>query len=178
MTFYRYVILGALATVMACAGASSATTAATSTTPASPSLNSVSSTKPGVSLHLRRANGEPLFLERFRGKPLLLFIFTTYDGSSQLGLNALSEYAKTHPQLAVVAIAVQPVAERILPMFENAVNAPFPLTYDPDETVLQGKSSLGEVQMVPCYIVLNETGQVIERHYGALDPHALEKFVN
>jgi cytochrome oxidase Cu insertion factor (SCO1/SenC/PrrC family) len=159
-----------------CGGAQASNTPSSAAPPAStPSINKPSS--PGVSLHLRRADGEPLFLEKMRGKPSLVFIFTTFDASSQFGLNALIEFAKSHPTLQIIAIAVQPNPGRILPAFADALHASFPLTYDPSDSVLTGKSDLGALDAVPCYILLNEKGRMVERHYGVLETDALRDFV-
>lgn len=168
------VVLGLV--LAACGGAPASSTASADKSTDTRQVVSKPS-RAGVTLLLRRADGEPLFLEKMRGRPILVFIFTTFDASSQLGLNVLIDFAKSDPKLQIVAIAVQPSPGRILPAFAAALAAPFPLTYDPSDSVLMHKSDLGRLDAVPCYILLNEKGYIAERHYGVLETDALRDFI-
>ncbi|MCB9709168.1 MAG: hypothetical protein H6714_10310 [Myxococcales bacterium] len=113
-----------------------------------------------------------------RGRSVLLLVFATYDPNSQLALNALTQFADTHPKQLIVAIAVQPMPERILPAFEHALNPTFLLAYDPSESILAGTSGLGEVKVVPYYVLLDAEGRIADRRYGAMSPEALDHLVS
>jgi peroxiredoxin len=133
------------------------------------------SVSPPVELMLLNANGQSLDLRELRGRPLLLFVFTTFDDTCQLALIPLERALRAHPELRALGIAVQPEPQQLLPLYRDALAVSFPLTYEPDNQVVAGKTMLGPIQTVPTYVLLDAQGRIAARHTGALNAAALEE---
>ena len=127
-----------------------------------------------VELTLRRADGTFLDIGELRGRPVLLFVFATFDGASQLALHPLQELAEAHPGLAIVGIAAEPSARLLIGPYEHALHPPFQVTYDPEESVSEGESALGEIPGVPFFIALDARGVEVARHTGFAELAELE----
>ncbi|MDH5672420.1 MAG: TlpA family protein disulfide reductase [Myxococcales bacterium] len=133
--------------------------------------------EPPVELTLIDTDGGARSLGAMRGRPLLLFVFATYDDASQLALAPLTSFVRRHPEIPVLGIAAQPDPERLLKLFGEALDLPFPLAYEPQNRVVSGESQLGEIPAVPSYLLLDAEGRIIDRAVGALDGEGLENFV-
>jgi peroxiredoxin len=127
----------------------------------------------GVRLFLEQPDGETIELERFRGRRVLLFFFTTYDIASQLEMEHLIGFAPKHPELKVVGVALQPNAAKLLGLYRDYLEIPFPVAYDPTGRVKAGLSDLGQIPSVPSFVLLDETGRVVGRHAGATTAEVL-----
>ncbi len=130
-----------------------------------------------IELALRSADGSFLDVGELRGQPVLLFVFATFDSVSQLALHSLQEIARAHPDLAIVGIAAEPSARLLIEPYQHALNPPFQVTYDPEETVSEGQSSLGEIEAIPTFIALDARGVVVGRHVGFAEPPQLEELL-
>ncbi|HJL19443.1 MAG TPA: TlpA disulfide reductase family protein [Sandaracinaceae bacterium LLY-WYZ-13_1] len=130
-----------------------------------------------IELTLRRVDGTFLEVGEQRGQPVLLYVFATFDGVSQMVLNPLRNVIERHPGLRVIGIAAQPSARLLVDAYEHALHPPFPVTYDPEETVRRGESDLGALDAVPTLVLLDERGVEIARHTGFLDERQLEAFL-
>jgi hypothetical protein len=130
-----------------------------------------------VQLPLELATGQRTDLARLRGRPALLFMLATYDTASQLALVPLSELQAKRPELQLLGIALQPDAEKFLPLYANALDVQFPLAFDPSGNLLRGTTSLGEIPAVPCYLLLDAEGVVQARYVGVMELDALDDFV-
>lgn len=122
-----------------------------------------------IELALRRPDGTFIDVGDLRGSIVVLFLFATFDGMSQMALRPLGEFAEAESDVRVVGIAVQPGARLLIDAYESALSPPFPVTYDPEETVPNGTSSLGAIESIPTYIVLDERGVEVARHTGYAD---------
>ena len=127
-----------------------------------------------VELTLRRADGTFLEVGEQRGRPVLLFVFATFDGVSQMLLTPLRNVAERHPDLVVIGIAAQPSARLLIDAYEHALEPPFPITYDPQETVAEGESALGEIEGIPTLILLDSRGVPAGRLSGFADETRIE----
>ena len=134
---------------------------------------------PPLELPLSRPDGQALSLTGLRGQPVLLLFFATYDTASQLAwaplIRALNE--DQDDTLQVVGVALQPEAPELLPMYARSLGLDFPLVYDPEGQLLSGETPLGTLQAIPLYVLLNEEGQEIARHQGALLGDELAEFL-
>lgn len=119
-----------------------------------------------VELALKRSDGTFLDVGDYRGQPVLLFVFATFDGLSQAELGPLSGFVRAHPEVLVIGIAAQPDAQPIVQAFESAMNLPFVIAYDPEESVTAGTSSLGRIEFVPSFFLLDERGVVASKRAG------------
>ncbi len=93
-------------------------------------------------------------------------IFATFDAMSQMALTPLRAIAERYPDVRIVGVAAQPSARLLVEPYEVALSPPFPVTYDPEETVAEGASMLGEIEGVPTFIVLDRRGMEIARRLG------------
>lgn len=130
-----------------------------------------------VELTLRRADGTFLEVGEQRGQPVLLYVFATFDGVSQMLLNPLRNVAERHPELRIIGIAAQPSARLLVDAYVHALAPPFPVTYDPRESVRGGESALGEIDTIPTLIVLDERGVEVARHTGFADERRIEALI-
>jgi thiol-disulfide isomerase/thioredoxin len=122
-----------------------------------------------VELALRRADGSFLDLGDLRGQPVLVFVFATYDATSQMALHPLRRIVEEYPDLLVIGIAAHHSARLLVEPYALALRPPFEVTYDPEETVADGRSSLGEIAAVPTFVVLDRLGRPVARHLGFAD---------
>jgi hypothetical protein len=127
-----------------------------------------------LALSLARADGRTLQLSAYGGQPLLLFLFATYDDSSQLALVKLTQFLSQHASVQVAGVLVQPDAATFLPLFKAAVTLPFEIYYDQDLRILHGESALGKLETVPAFVALDANGYVRETQYGVLSVQQLE----
>jgi hypothetical protein len=123
----------------------------------------------GIELTLRRADGTFIEVGELRGDVVLLFVFATFDATSQMVLTPLRAIAERFPDTRIIGIAAQPSARLLVDAYEHALSPPFIVTYDPEETVAEGQSALGEIEGVPTLIVLDRRGVEVARHFGFAD---------
>ncbi len=119
-----------------------------------------------ITLSVQTTDGSFVDLRRLRGRPVLLFLFATFDGVSQAALHPLRGFVRQHPEVHVVGIAIEPDARRLGDAWAAALNPPFPVAYDPDDDIVGGTSSLGTVDTVPTYVMLDAAGIEVNRKTG------------
>jgi peroxiredoxin len=132
---------------------------------------------PVLDLKVTNEQGRSLELAELRGRPSLLFLFTTYDATSQLALTPLVLASKTEDRVTFIGIAVQPDAGPFLAQFKQFLNVPFALYIDDAGTLLQGKSALGKVPGVPAYVALDSDGHVRKTFFGVAKQDDIEELV-
>jgi hypothetical protein len=131
-------------------------------------------TEGSVELTLRLPDGTFLEVGEQRGHPVLLYVFATFDGVSQMLLTPLRNVAERHPDVRIIGIAAQPSARLLVDAYVHALAPPFPITYDPRETVRSGESALGAIDTIPTLIVLDARGVEVARHTGFADEPQIE----
>ncbi len=77
----------------------------------------------------------------------------------------------------MLGVIAQPNAGTFAEVFTSALHPPFSITYDPDGRVEQGTSSLGVIDAVPMYIMIDAEGYVRERHVGFPNAQTLERLL-
>jgi hypothetical protein len=127
-----------------------------------------------VSLSLRTTDGRTVVLEDQRGSRVLLAVLATYDGVSQASMRSLSRFARDHQDVLVLGILAQPDAATFAPLFEEAMVAPFAITWDPTGSVATGTSDLGPLDAVPTFVALRPDGRIAGRHVGFMSERDLE----
>lgn len=137
-----------------------------------------SARQPGaVELGVRRADGSFLEIGDLRGRIVVLFVFGTYDGTSQMAMTPLRELAEAHPEIAIVGIDVEPSARQLIGTFEQALTPPFPITYDPEDRLIGGATELGVIDTVPTLVVLDARGRERRRAVGLVTRQELERML-
>lgn len=171
--------LGALIVAFTLTGACATPEAEPTTGPALEAPPSAGGERPGrpIELSLRRSDGTFLEVGELRGDVVLLFVFATFDATSQMALTPLRAIAERYPDTRIVGIAAQPSARLLIEAYEIALSPPFPITYDPLERVATGDSSLGAIEGVPTFIVLDRDGREVARHLGFADEPRLVRML-
>jgi peroxiredoxin len=123
---------------------------------------------------LETADGERVRLREWRGAPLLLYLFATFDLGSQLALVPLKRVMASNPSLQVLGIAVQADPAPLLPIYAQELEVTFPLLYDPQSEVVEGRSPLGPIPAVPAFLWLDATGEIRGRYLGVPSEAELE----
>ncbi|QQR91843.1 MAG: TlpA family protein disulfide reductase [Myxococcales bacterium] len=131
-----------------------------------------------VRIDLIDADGAQLPIEAFRGHPLLVFVFTTFDGYSQIALHHVETFHKTHSEITILAIAVQPEPGRILRAFKASLQADFSIAYDPSNSLLQGKSDFGVLNVIPAYFLLDKQGKISKSYQGPMTDDQLVQWLD
>lgn len=130
-----------------------------------------------VELALRRSDGAFVDLGELRGHPVLVFVFATYDATSQMALHPLRRIVEEYPHVHVIGVAAHHSARLLIEPYVHALRPPFEVTYDPEETVADGRSALGEIEAVPTFIVLDRRGRPVARHLGFADEARLRELL-
>ncbi|MCA9604753.1 MAG: TlpA family protein disulfide reductase [Myxococcales bacterium] len=124
-------------------------------------------------LSLRRADGTFLEVGELRGHVVVLFVLATFDGPSQMSIRPLTQLVETDPDVRVVGIAAQQGARLLVDAYEAALAPPFPITYDPLESITGGTSPIGPLEAIPTLVVLDARGVEVGRHVGYCDETCL-----
>jgi peroxiredoxin len=128
-----------------------------------------------LELEVASSDGRRFELASLRGQPLLLFLFTTYDPASQFALVPLTQLAQQDKRVKIIGIALQPQAQKFLPLFQQSLDLPFALYFDPDNHLLGGDTVLGQVGTIPVTIAIDESGRVRDQLFGTLTQAQAEK---
>jgi peroxiredoxin len=128
-----------------------------------------------LELEVASSNGRRFELAGLRGEPLLLFLFATYDQASQFALVPLTRLAEEDKRVKIIGIALQPEAQKFLPMFQQSIDLPFALYFDPDNHLLGGDTVLGKVGSIPVTIAVDAEGRIRDQWFGALTTRQAEK---
>lgn len=131
-----------------------------------------------VELSLRRADGTFLEVGELRGQVVVLFVLATFDGPSQMTIRPLRQLVETDPNVAVVGICAQQGARLLVDAYEAALAPPFPITYDPVESITAGTSALGPLEAIPTLVVLDARGVEVARHVGYCDDACLAEMLS
>jgi len=134
-------------------------------------------TAPRLELSLISDEGRTLDLSALRGRPVLLFMFATYDASSQLALAGLLRKLEGDTRITPIGIAVQPDARTFLAPFRAALELPFPIYIDATNALLTGESALGKLPGVPAFVAVDPRGQVRRTLFGVATKDQLEELI-
>lgn len=130
-----------------------------------------------VELSLRRADGTFLEVGELRGHVVVLFVLATFDGPSQMSIRPLTQLVETDPDVRVVGVAAQQGARLLVDAYEAALTPPFPITYDPIDSITDGTSALGPLEAIPTLVVLDARGVEVGRHVGYCDEACLAELI-
>ena len=164
-------LLALIALVLSVLGCGSTSTGAVGSTP-------LREREAPIELALRIPNGAFIHLGDLRDTPTLLFVFATFDGVSQAALRPTSRFARLNgDEVHVIGVLAQPNAGTFAEIFASALHPPFSITYDPDERIEQGTSSLGQIEAVPLFIMIDAEGYVRGKHVGFPNAHTLDRLL-
>lgn len=135
------------------------------------------SATPRLELSLISDEGRTLNLSALRGRPVLLFMFATYDASSQLALAGLLRKLEGDTRITPIGVAVQPDARAFLAPFRAALELPFPIYIDATNALLTGESALGKLPGVPAFVAVDPRGQVRRTLFGVATKDQLEELI-
>lgn len=130
-----------------------------------------------LELDLRTPDNVFLSVGDMRGRMVLLFLFATFDGVSQAAVRPLSRFVRAHPEVDVVAVAVQPDAQPLADAWQAALQPPFLVTFDPEDRIARGTSHLGQLEAVPTYVLLDVQGHEVDRYVGFASINKLERML-
>lgn len=131
---------------------------------------------PTLSLSLTGLDRAQFDVADLRGRRVLLFLFATFDLTSQAAIEPLQEFARQHPEILVIGVAVQPDPHELLTIFSEALQIEFDLTYDADNMILRGLSELGQINAVPSYILIEASGVVAKKSSRPMSTAALTEW--
>lgn len=127
-----------------------------------------------IELSLATSGGQWIDVGALRGRPTFIFVFTTWDPSSQAALTPVSRFARRHPEAHVFALAAQPDARLLVDAYVHALDPSIAIAYDPEDQVPLGTSVLGEIRSVPAVIVIDAEGYEVQRYHGFPSQRVLE----
>lgn len=130
-----------------------------------------------LELSLISDEGRTLQLSALRGRPVLLFMFATYDASSQLALAGLLRKLEGDTRITPIGVAVQPDARTFLAPFRAALELPFPIYIDATNVLLTGASALGKLPGVPAFVAVDPRGRIRRTVYGVATKEQLEELI-
>lgn len=172
----RPLALGLLGLCAALAGCGA--TAASGGGPTGPiGATSTAVERPGIDLALTTTDGEEFALSELRDHCVVLFLFATFDGASQAALRPARAFVEAHPDVRMVAIAVEDHPAELADAWAHALSPPFPVTYDPEGRVLEGTSPLGDIPSVPRFRLLDRDGVPRAEHVGYPRAGALDAMI-
>ena len=180
----RQLALGVVALVALCLGCGAATTNGPGSTGAAsepdPFIGSTPTplAAPAIDLGLRTTDQRWIELSELRGQCTLLFLFATFDGASQASLRPLNAFVGAHPEVHVVGVAVEQSPAELADAWQHALSPSFPIAYDPSGAVLEGSSTLGDIESVPRLRLLDADGRSVAEHVGYPDQGALEAILS
>ena len=125
-----------------------------------------------LSIHVPFAD----FIEvgELRGRPGLLFFFSTWDGVSQAMLTPLSRMIDAYPECFFVGVAVQPDARTLVDAWSHALEPPFPVGWEPKDTLTTERSPVGRIEGVPTVVTVDPEGRPVEKVHGMLTATELD----
>lgn len=129
-----------------------------------------------LSLTLTDLEGSQFDVAEFRGRRVLLFLFATFDLTSQAALEPLQQFARERPDLKVIGIAVQPDPRELLSIFATALEIEFDVAYDADNLILRGLSGIGQVNTVPSYVLIESNGTIAKQLSRPMNVAALAEW--
>jgi hypothetical protein len=168
-------IATALVALLAGCGAPIVSSAVTAADPEKVTPSSLPHLPIELSVHVPRTG----FIEigDLRGRAGLLFFFTTFDSTSQAMLTPLSFVVEAHPECFFVGIAVQPDARTLVDAWAHALEPPFPVGWEPKDTLTTERSPVGPIDAVPTFISVDAEGRPVEKLEGVAQARELDEML-
>lgn len=126
-------------------------------------------------LALPDLSGTVVPLSRFDGKPVLLNFWASWCPPCVEEMPVLDDFARAHPDWAVVGIAVEPAEAARDYLVEHPVSYTVLVgnADTPDESLQFGNTR----GVLPYTVLIGADGRIVKRHAGAFDRSALEAWV-
>jgi hypothetical protein len=111
-----------------------------------------------------------------RGRVVVLHVFTTWSLAAEVDRIELERAQEAERRVVVIGIGLDADGRRLLGPWRDAAGVDWPIALATPE-VVEGRSPLGDVKVVPTTIVLDRRGRPAWRHVGGLPPGALVEVV-
>lgn len=136
--------------------------------------------EPGDSAPVRFAwltlEGTAVTSETTRGRATAILFLTTYDMGSQLVARQLNELVRDRrPRFNVLGVVLEPPKYApLVEAFRDSMELSYPLAMA-DHATLERRGPFGGVDEVPAVFVLDRTGRVVWRKFGATTTRELKQ---
>lgn len=125
---------------------------------------------PDFALH--DTDGKVVRLSELRGRPVLVNFWGTWCGPCRAELPGLASFARKHPEVTVLGLAVDSGSWRQLARSRKELDIPF--------TVLESESAVSRawgVSVLPTTFLVDADGHVAQSHVGILTPLRLGRWL-
>jgi peroxiredoxin len=125
-------------------------------------------------LRLSALDGGEIDLARYRGQVVVLHLFDTDSAAAALDAEQLETLAEREPKrVIVVGICLDPEGYKMAAAWRRAVGARYLIALA-DGALIDGRSPLGKVRLVPTTLLLDRGGSVAHRIERPLQPGELD----
>ncbi len=121
---------------------------------------------------LEDCHGKPVTLDQYAGSPLVLNFWATWCGPCQLEIPALSSYARSNPEVAVVGVAVDSGPSEHMPQLRTQLDIDYEI-YAADNAIIRAYGVRG----LPTTVVIGSDGAVSATHTGPITEAELARLV-
>jgi peroxiredoxin len=130
-----------------------------------------------VRLRLSALDGGEIDLARYRGQVVVLHLFDTDNAAATLDTEQLEALAEKEPKrVTVVGICLDPEGYKMASAWRRAVHVRYLIALA-DGAMIEGRSPLGKVRLVPTTLVLDRSGSVAQRIERPLRPGELDELI-
>ena len=111
--------------------------------------------------------GNPYSSDNVKGRTTIVLFLTTYDTASQIAATRLeNEIHQLSRRVNAIGVALEPPNHSILVgVFHDSLHLSYPLLM-PDPATLAGHGPFGAIEVVPTWVILDQSGREIWRGAG------------
>lgn len=125
------------------------------------------------SFSITSVDGEEYSLAGLRGRPVVINFWASWCPPCMHEIPAFSAYAKAHPDVAVLGVAVESGPARELPRVKADLGISYPVFAADPKMV-----SAYRVRALPTTVVVSADGRIASHHTGALSGAELARAVD
>lgn len=128
---------------------------------------------------LEQLDGREVRESHFAGRPLLFYFMTTSCDLCLADMNKLRLLHQRHASrgLQIVVVAMDPDGERLVRLYAEQLQLPFPLVMAGD-AVRRGESMLQVVSVVPRVVICDKDLRILMDHAGVMAYADLERGID
>lgn len=135
--------------------------------------------KPGeypMDVRLEKLGGGTVAMSEYAGRPVLVSFFATWCMPCLAELPYLQQLSTEHPDLQIVAIAMDQGGKAVLEPFVERYRVPWPVLLA-DKEIYEGRSPFGHIVGIPATFLLDRRGRVVTAVLGMLDAKSFSPLV-
>jgi peroxiredoxin len=129
---------------------------------------------PVPELRLMTVDGAPFALSSLRGKVVLVGFFATWCFPCVAETEVLQQFARAHPDAAVVQVGLDREGVQVLKPFRDQFEVRYPVLVADDET-RDGRGDFGVIRELPTTFVIDRDGHVQAAFTGVPDATKLDQ---